>query len=143
VPDFPYATYRRPPIQHLAEPLATLGNDPKPIPPDPGEWARFEAADLQGRWEILVAYQPALNDLLQQALMAHDLPGDEWFYAEAYWYGYSAKPSLRQRVSDLVGWTVDHLDGLLGSTLAYNVATDVVHGALPDCRGDCPCLLGQ
>lgn len=85
----------------------------------------------------LVALEPELGDLLAEVASLKPDPSGH-FCANAAWYGYQQRPSgFRKRLSQLVGH-LSGLDGVLGTSRAYDIAYQTLYQALPDCRhGGC------
>jgi hypothetical protein len=52
-------------------------------------------------FDDLAKLEPKLSDLLLEAIA--EQPGPTWC-ANAVWYGYGDRPSMRERLSHLVGW---------------------------------------
>jgi hypothetical protein len=89
-------------------------------------------------FDDLARLEPRLADLLAEA-QGYGRDRNPDFCANAVWYGYAGhQPGLRSRLTKLVGWESGH-GGLLGSSLAYDIAYDTIEAALPDCRGHCAC----
>jgi hypothetical protein len=89
-------------------------------------------------WEGLVAVEPRLDILLAKAHGVKDDKRERSFCANAIWFGYNNRPSMRAMLSDLVGWSSQN--DALQSSPAYDLAYDKVYGALPDCR-KCLCMV--
>jgi hypothetical protein len=95
-------------------------------------------------WAELIAREPRLQILLDDARATTDDPRRTSFCANAVWYGFpayveSGYPGLQHRFCTLVGWGRTDDDPLLASSAAYDVAHRIIYGALPDCR-NCGCL---
>jgi len=86
-------------------------------------------------WEDLTRREPRLKALLRDAQAVRD-PGGPSFCANQVWY----RPGgFKDRLIHLVGWDAVKSDPVLRTTKAYELATDEVYQALPDCRR-CSCL---
>jgi len=94
-------------------------------------------------WDLLVRLEPKLDEIFRTAKLVKDDESKNWFCANAVWYGYGqSRPrnGLKQQMSRLVGWdSVHKKDPILGSSEAYDVATDKIYDELPSCR-NCACL---
>ncbi len=89
-------------------------------------------------FQDLARLEPRLTTLLIEA-KAHRKDRQPDFCANEVFYGYAGhRPGLKERLSQLVGWESTN-EGILKTSLAYDVAYDTIYDALPDCRGDCAC----
>lgn len=82
-------------------------------------------------WQRLVEIEPRLAAL--EGEIRAIKPG-RGFCANAVWYGYARRPSLKDRMSRLVGW--DATNPALRDPKAYDVAYQHLYKLLPDCRHD-------
>lgn len=94
---------------------------------------------MKPTWEDLAKREPALSALRRRVESIEDDPRAESFCANAVWYGYDDRPSLKAELCGLVGWSARRPDALLRSPEAYDVAYESLYYALPDCRGRCEC----
>lgn len=89
-------------------------------------------------FQELVALEPQLYELYDRAL-SWQLDTPEQFCPNALWYGFAGVlPSLRNRVISLVAWHSGR-DGILGTSEAYDVASQTIRSGLPDCEPGCAC----
>ena len=96
--------------------------------------------EVEPKWAKLVAIQPALRELAQKIMEIKD-PGDtEYFCANEVWYGYQGNESLKNQMSDLVGFHVrdKEKDAYLYTMKAYDDAYFHLYYSLPQCR-NCNC----
>ncbi|MEI7564028.1 MAG: hypothetical protein WCJ39_10825 [bacterium] len=86
-------------------------------------------------WETMIIIEPKLQELYLQAKSYKKNSNN--FCAIAVWYGYNGKPSMKDRVCELVGW--DSLHPSLRNSKAYDMAYDKIYDELPDCshNGEC------
>jgi hypothetical protein len=90
-------------------------------------------------WAELVRLEPGLGPLLEEA-RAHHADRSAVFCANAVFYGSAdSTRGLKRRLLRLVGRDSGRA-GVLGTSVAYDVAYDTIFAALPDCRGECACL---
>jgi len=82
-------------------------------------------------WTRLVEIEPRLAVI--EAEIRAIRPGRN-FCANAVWYGYHKRPSLKEKMSRLVGW--DAANPLLRDCEAYDAAYEHLYRLLPDCRHD-------
>lgn len=82
----------------------------------------------QEHWEKIVAIEPRLLPLLEEAKSHHESKA-EAFCANLVFFG---RGGIKYRLSKLVGY--ESANPLLRNSLAYDVAYDVIYDALPDCR---------
>jgi hypothetical protein len=112
-----------------------------------GEWFTLTHEDLEGiknvwgcvpEWEWLVKWEPRLFLLLEEARGYRDIARkNPEFCANAVWYGYDKEPSMKERLSSMVGWDVRGICDpwkTLGSEESYDLAYDTIYAALPNCR---------
>jgi hypothetical protein len=85
-------------------------------------------------WDGLVAIEPRLNQLLDEA--THADSSTPHFCAVAAWYGYNDGIGFKGRMYRLVGFRAH--DSRLQTMQAYEIATQKIYSALPPCRG-CAC----
>ncbi len=91
-------------------------------------------------WELLCSLEPRLLDLLAEVRAIKDDKSKPSFCANAVWYGEFGHPGIKPKLIHLVGWHASGTDRRLRSPEAYDLATNTLYNALPDCRGDCFCL---
>lgn len=84
--------------------------------------------------------EPRLKELMALA-SDHRFSGHTRFCANEFWFGYgrTQSPSLKLRLTRLVGWNADTQDKRLHSQHAYNTCYDTIYNALPNCR-HCGCI---
>jgi hypothetical protein len=87
-------------------------------------------ADVDSPWTDLVAIEPGLAVLLEDIAGTAD-PGGKAFCAETLWHN-----EFKPRLMWLAGFRARNYR--LRSRMAYDVALDRLHSALPECRG-CAC----
>lgn len=83
-------------------------------------------------WETMVQLEPRLGTLLEEIKNCQDLKLTKSFCANSVW----AK-KFKQKMIQLVGWEAKITD--LSTDQAYDIAYNVLYGALPPCRS-CGCL---
>lgn len=86
------------------------------------------------RWTEIIKQEPKLEIIYQRARNHKKYP-NEVFCANAIWFGHNC-PSMRNEVEELVGWFCKKPK--LTSSKAYDIATDKIFRALPNCEG-CSC----
>ena len=96
-------------------------------------------ANIKLTWQDLCEIEPRLQDLLSEVKRIKDDKNEPYFCANEFWYGYHGRPSIKAKMSALVGWTAPGQDPRLKTTQAYDVALQTLYNALPNCR-DCNCL---
>lgn len=94
-------------------------------------------------FEELERLEPELGLLMAEA-KRHRRGKGKVFCANAVWYGYPGTEfegrGLKSRVVRLVGNHVKPRP-ILSTSEAYDVASQAIYKALPDCRGDCRCVV--
>ena len=99
-----------------------------PIPRRPQPAPKNELAET---WPEMVATEPALQTLFDQAAAIRDDKRNPAFCANWHWYR-KLKPQMRR----LVGWEASN--PRLRSPKAYAVAYRLIYAELPACR-NCAC----
>jgi hypothetical protein len=91
-------------------------------------------------WALLVELEPSLLTLYHEAKAVKDDEKRPWFCANAVWYGRYGNEGFKQRLVELVGYSVTRRGGdpRLASSRAYDIAYHKIYQALPDCRS-CVC----
>ena len=94
-------------------------------------------------WLLLLRLEPRLKAVFEIAKLVVDDESKNWFCANSVWYGYGQerpRNGLKQQMSRLVGWNSENGDDpILGSSEAYDIATNKIYEELPSCR-NCACL---
>src|SRR5262249_27834475 len=84
-------------------------------------------------FENLVAHEPRLADLLEEARSYHK-KRPRGFCRYDTWYSWrQPERGLRRRMAQLVGWETGR-DDVLGTSAAYELAYRTIYGALPACK---------
>lgn len=83
--------------------------------------------------------EPRLSELMRKAKSERHTP-DQPYCANAVWYGYGSRPSMKEAVCELVGWEREDIsDPRLCGREAFDVCYQAIYDALPDCCGRCSC----
>ena len=90
-------------------------------------------------WSLLCDLEPRLIHLLAKVRGIEDDKRKPSFCANAIWYGWNGRESLRGRVDQLVGWHAIGSDPRLKTPQAYDLAYEKLYNLLPPCR-NCNCL---
>jgi hypothetical protein len=111
----------------------------RPEPPPRPDTSEAWPVNWIGSFETMREMEPGLGDLENDiAWIAHSDDKSKPFCANATWYGWSGRESLKKRLGKLVGWYSPNPK--LRSPGAYNMAYRHLYDMLPDCR-DCACLI--
>lgn len=92
-------------------------------------------------FELVADLEPELRTLLEEA-RSHRTKAKDLFCANAVYYGDGDQaPGLRPRLDKIVGGGArkGKAHPVLLSWMLYDVVTDMIYEALPDCRGACLC----
>lgn len=91
-------------------------------------------------WETLVVLEPALIDLLIEA-RSISVGSDYCCRHDLYAFDdiSTGRRSFKARIGKLVGWGSRHVNPLLHSSIAWEMATSTILSALPRCR-NCTCM---
>jgi hypothetical protein len=97
-------------------------------------------------WKELVSLEPRLDALLQEARSYHQFDTKDFCANDAWYRGPDWREktdeerrgrSLKGRMCNLVGFTRRPSHPVLSTMKAFDVASETIYEALPDCRGVC------
>lgn len=97
---------------------------------------------IASTWSDMVAAEPRLNDLLDEALWHRlECRSDDWCAAEIMnGYGAGAGKGIKQCLKSIVGLARADDHELLSTPEAYEIAMTMIWNALPPCGCKCGCV---